>query len=128
MDMSKYAESKSNFIKAKDFVGKRLKVKIARVENVHYEASDRGPEKDVAALFFQGKDKGLLLNATNTQTLIDAYGPNSDDWTAHEIGLSTVSYESKGMGYGWLVKPLDIEEPEYEDIDSGAPEGLPAEW
>lgn len=114
-DMTKYATSESNYLKAKDFIGKNLKVKIAGVEIVHFEASDTKPERDLPALKFVGKEKGLVLNTTNTQALCTAYGPDSDSWAGHEVGLSVKSYEEKGFGHGWIVTPLDVKEPEFDD-------------
>lgn len=116
-DRSKYAESKSNFLKAKDFVGKRVKVTIDSTEEIHYDASENGPERDLLALKFKGKEKKLLLNATNTQILCDAYGPDDDTWIGHEIGLSVADYQSKGFGFGWVIEPLDVEKPEYVEDD-----------
>ena len=105
MDMSKYAESDSKDLKAKNFIGKNLKVKISGVEIVHYDAKEGQDASDKPRLNFEGKEKGLVLNATNTQTLVQAYGTDSDDWIGHEIGLSTKDYTDKGYGHGWLVTP-----------------------
>jgi len=37
---------------------------------------------------FKGKDKGVVLNATNTGLLINAYGTESGGWIGKEIGLT----------------------------------------
>jgi|TARA_R100000501_G_C2531965_1_gene54486 hypothetical protein len=115
MDMTKYSATESKDLKAADFIGKNLKVTIESTSEVHFDATDDKPAQDRAKLHFVGKDKGLVLNPTNTKILIDSYGPNSDDWAGHEIGLSTVDYTDKGFGHGWLVKPLDVAEPDFED-------------
>lgn len=115
MDMKQYAQSESAYLKAKEFVGKNLKVTIAKVEIVHFEANESKPERDLPALRFEGKDKGLVLNSTNTQALCEAYGGDSDQWIGREIGLSVKDYGDKGFPPGWVVKPLGIPEPEFED-------------
>ena len=113
--MSKFGESKSLDLKAAEFVGKNLKVRIESVTIVHFDASDTQPAQDKPRLTFQGKEKGLVLNTTNTQTLIKAYGAESGAWIGHEIGLTVKDYSDKGFGHGWIVTPLDVKGPEFED-------------
>ena len=113
--MTQYGESESLDLKAKDFVGQNLKAKIAGVEMVHFVANGDQPAQDKPRLKFEGKDKGLVLNVTNVKTLIQAYGPDSDSWAGHEVGLSVQDYSDKGFPPGWVVKALDVEEPEFND-------------
>lgn len=110
MDMSQYKnEGNSDDLKAKDFIGKSLKLVIDRVESVTYPANEGQPEQTKAVLYFVGKDKRLVMNGTNTGALCVAYGNDSDDWIGKEIGLTTVDYTSKGFGHGWAVQALDQE-------------------
>lgn len=111
MDMTQYAATESNDLKAVDFIGKNLKVKISQVEIRNYPANEKQPASVKGVLHFQGKEKTLVLNKTNTKILINAYGKDSVDWVGREIGLSTHETE---MGTGWVVKPLDVAEPEFE--------------
>jgi hypothetical protein len=106
--MTKYAESNSKDLKAAEFVGKNLKVKIASVTIQHFDATDQQAAQEKPRLTFVGKEKGLILNSTNTQTLVKAYGANSDAWIGHEVGLTTKDYSDKGFGPGWIVTPLDV--------------------
>ena len=115
MDMSKYAQSESKDLKAADFVGKNLKVVISNVEIRHYDASDKQPASDKPVLSFVGKEKGLVLNASNTKTLCNAYGDDSDGWINHEIGLTVEDYSSKGFPPGWVVTPLDAAPADFDD-------------
>lgn len=113
-DMTQYASAESNDLKAADFVGKNLKVKISSVEIRNYPAREGQPAAEKGALHFEGKEKTLVLNKTNTKILINAYGKDSESWAGHEVGLSTQETEK---GTGWVVTPLDIEAPEYaEDV------------
>lgn len=112
MDMSKYAASESNDLKAIDFKGKNLKLTIESVEERHYEARNGNPAQDKAALHFVGKEKTLVLNKTNTKLLITAYGADSDGWIGKEIGLSTHETE---LGEGWVVTPLGVQPPDFDD-------------
>ena len=113
--MSKYATSDSKDMKAADFIGKNIKAVISGVEIREYPAKEDQPASSKPALSFEGKEKQLVLNATNTKTLCTAYGNDSDGWAGHEVGLTTVDYTDKGFGHGWVVKPLDVEEPDFDD-------------
>lgn len=115
MDMTKYSQSDSNDLKAVDFIGKNLKVQISGVTIRNFEARNDQPANSKPCLSFAGKEKTLVLNATNTKALCDAYGADSDGWIGHEIGLTVKDYTDKGFGHGWVVTPLDIEPPDFED-------------
>jgi hypothetical protein len=110
MDMKGFIkEGNTNDLKAKDFIGKSMKLTIDRVEVVHYEASEKEPANSKPALYFVGKEKRLILNSVNTETLCNAYGANSEGWTGKEIALTTKDYTSKGFGHGWIVTPLQMD-------------------
>lgn len=109
VDATRYTSSgNSDDLKAKDFVGKNMKLTIHHVEEVTYDGDD-GKKDEKLALHFAGKEKRLILNATNTGTLVEAYGSETDQWTGKEIALSTKDYTDKGFGHGWIVQPLDVE-------------------
>ena len=83
MDMSKFAQSDSKDLKAADFIGKNLKVVISGVEIRNYPADGDKPANSKPVLSFVGKEKGLVLNATNTKILCKAYGNDDDGWHEH---------------------------------------------
>lgn len=115
-DMTQFATGEGKDLKAKDFVGKNLKVKIAKVEIRQYPEQDDQPAHSKPALHFEGKEKTLVLNPTNTKTLLTAYGTDSDQWVGHTVGLSVKDYTDKGFGHGWVVTPLDVKVPEFEEV------------
>ena len=86
LDMTKYSQSDSKDLKAAEFVGANLRVRVSGVEIRNYEAKNDQPANSKPALSFEGKEKQLVLNATNTKILCDAYGNDSDGWVGHEIG------------------------------------------
>jgi hypothetical protein len=47
-------------------------------------------------LYFHGRDKGLVLNATNCRTIEDAYGTESDDWPGKSIELFSTETDFQG--------------------------------
>lgn len=115
VDMTKYSQGDSNDLKASDFIGKNLKVTISKVEIRNFEASEKMAANSKPALHFEGKEKTLVLNATNTKTLCEAYGGDSEGWIGKQVGLTVADYTSKGFGHGWIVTPLDVEPPEFSD-------------
>ena len=113
--MTKYSQSDSKDLKAAEFIGKNLKVVISDVTIRNFEATEKFPANSKPSLSFEGKDKQLVLNPTNTKVLCRAYGDDSDKWLNHEIGLSVADYTDKGFGHGWVVTPLDVEPDEFDD-------------
>ena len=107
-DMSKYAGSESADLKAVDFLGKHLKVVISAVEIREYPVRDDKPANKKPVLSFEGKDKALVLNATNTKILCGAYGKDDSGWIGHEIGLSTQEYENYQPGWGICANMWDV--------------------
>ncbi len=112
MDMSKFSGSESKHLKASEMLGANLKVVISDIEIIDFPATDTQAANSKAALHFQGKEKILVLNATNNKILCAAYGSDSEDWKGHEIGLSTAEYDN--FAPGWVVRALDIKEPEFD--------------
>lgn len=71
----------STYLKAADLQKREVTVAIDRVamEDIG------GDHKPV--LYFQGKEKGLVLNKTNSMNIAAAYGPETDMWTGHKVTL-----------------------------------------
>ena len=95
-------------LKAKDFVGKNLKLVIREVDTVVYNEGEPN-EQAKTVLYFEGKEKRVVLNATNNETLCNAYGADDDGWGGKEIGLTTKDYSDKGFDPGWIVQALEVE-------------------
>lgn len=115
MDMSQYTSSEGSDLKAKDFIGKNIKVRISDVSIRDYPETEDNPASSKPVLSFEGKEKVLVLNATNTKILCDGYGADSESWKGREIGLTVADYTDKGFGHGWVVTPLDLPPPTFED-------------
>ncbi len=73
----------SKFIKAADLKGQDVTVTIARfaMESV----DDDGELKPV--LYFQGHQRGLVLNKTNALAITDLYETETDAWSGQAITL-----------------------------------------
>lgn len=77
------------YLKAEDLRGRDATVYIASAEVVKM---DEGMK---VCIYFQGKEKGLLLNKTNSTTISSLYGPQTDGWIGKPItiGMSWVDFQ-----------------------------------
>jgi hypothetical protein len=83
-------EFPSKYLKADDLGGREVKVVMAHVERESI-GQDKKP-----VLYFKGKEKGLVLNKTNSITIGDAYGDDTDDWFGQEVILFSVMVDFQG--------------------------------
>ena len=71
----------SKYIKAHDLQGKAHTVTMQEIV-MEKIGNDEKP-----VLYFRGKQKGFVLNRTNANTIADAYGDETDDWTGNQITI-----------------------------------------
>ena len=83
-------EFPSKYLKATDLQGRDVKVTMANVEREKL-GDDMKP-----VLYFKGKEKGVVLNKTNANTIGDAYGDDTDNWFGQEIILFSVMTDFQG--------------------------------
>jgi hypothetical protein len=84
----------SKYLSVPDLKGGTLRVKIGKVEPADLREKD-GTTKKKLVLFFNGRDKGLVLNKTNALVLADAFGKNLDDWVDQRLDIYS---EMTGLG------------------------------
>ncbi len=95
----------SKFLKAADLNGNPVKVIIERVEL--QDVVGQGKEQDYKpVLFFQGRQKGHVLNKTNGRTIVDAYG-DTEAWPGKELEL----YPDRTSFQGKMVDCIRIRIP-----------------
>jgi arabinogalactan endo-1,4-beta-galactosidase len=80
----------SKYLKASDLQGREVKVIMQHVE-MEKLGDDMKP-----VLYFKGKEKGVCLNKTNSNTIADAYGDDTDDWADQELILFSVMVDFQG--------------------------------
>jgi hypothetical protein len=80
----------SDYLKAADLDGRNVRVLMDRVEM----GDIGGDHKPI--LYFQGKEKGLILNKTNSRNISAAYGEDTDDWFGKEIVLFEAMVDFQG--------------------------------
>ena len=102
MKVSKLFPSK--FIRADDLDGHEVECTIGdvRVDDVAGDGSDRKP-----ILFFEGKEKGLVMNKTNSMVIASSYGDDTDAWR----GKPVVLYPTQTQFQGKLVPCIRVRIP-----------------
>ena len=80
----------SNFLKAADLQNREIPVTIDRVD-METIGQDHKP-----VLYFQGKQKGIVLNKTNAMNIAAAYGSDTDGWTGEQVVLFSVWTDFQG--------------------------------
>jgi len=78
------------FVKAADLGGQDRTVAVASVV-----MEDLGGEHK-PAVYFQGTDKGLVLNKTNAATITALYGSDTDAWIGKTITLYPTETDYQG--------------------------------
>lgn len=74
------------YIYAFDLNGKDAVVTIARVEAGTLTAAG-GKKSKKPVVYFEGKEKGLALNATNAKTIAALYSPYVEKWIGKKVTL-----------------------------------------
>ena len=110
----------SPYLKASDLQGRRVPVKILRVE-----MQELGDELK-PVVYFEGKAKGLVLNKTNANTISAAYGDEMEDWEGRETVLyeTEVEYQGRRMpGIRCIVQSQ--RKPQTPPADVGPDDEIP---
>lgn len=94
----------SNYLKASDLQGREAVVTIDRVE---FEAVGREREMK-AVVYFQGKQKGIVLNKTNAKKIIEIAGSSlTEEWHGTAITLYPTETEFGGETVDCIrIKPV----------------------
>lgn len=105
----------SKHLKAADLQGREVRVTIARVEREKL-GDDMKP-----VVYFNGKEKGVVLNKGNTTTLVDAYGKYSNDWFGQDVILLSVwtDYQGKPVQGIRMRVPSARDNKKADPISSG---------
>lgn len=95
----------SKWLKADDIPdGRKVRVTIKKV--IVETISD----EDKPVMYFQGKEKGVVLNKTNAGRLAVAYGDDTDDWVGQECLLFSEQVSFQGR----MVPAIRVEIPRKE--------------
>lgn len=101
----------SRYIKSADLQGKRVPVTIDRVE---FESVVKD-EADKPVLYFRGKERGMVLNKTNSDRLCAAFGWDTANWSGQEIHLYTEKVQFAGNMVDGLRVAVPLPEADPDD-------------
>ncbi len=113
-------EFPSKYLKADDLMGREVRVTIARVER------EKMGDDFKPVVYFNGKEKGVVLNKTNSFTLANAYGDETTDWFGNDCILFSVMTEYGGKTAPAIrVRiPTARDNPKQRDPISTAPQRM----
>ena len=84
-------EFSGTYLKAIDLHGKKVRVNIKTVRREEVGQGEDRAYKPV--VYFEGKEKGLVLNKTNATTIADTLGDDTDDWPGRQIVLFSMKVQ-----------------------------------
>ena len=91
----------SKYLKASDLQGRDVTVKMGRVEQ------EKIGDDQKLILYFQGKERGMVLNRTNANAIADVYGGETNDW----YGQTIILFEQMVDFQGKRVPGLRVRAP-----------------
>jgi hypothetical protein len=74
----------SNYLKAADLQGREVPVVVS-----HVTMEKVGNDQKMVA-YFQGKQKGVIINKTNAMNIAAAFGPVTEGWAGKQVVLFSV--------------------------------------
>jgi hypothetical protein len=97
-----YKTTFGSYLKQEDLQGKAIKVVIESVDLEEIKDQDTGKTEKKLVMHFQGKDKTLIVNKTNCETLEQITGTDDyDAWGGWQVVLfsdPTVKFGGKTVG------------------------------
>ena len=83
----------SKYLKASDIPEEGQTVVIVRINQ-----EEIGKDKEIRpVLYFEGEDKGIILNKTNATNISKLYGYETDDWSGKKVVLGVAWVDFQGQ-------------------------------
>lgn len=97
----------SKYLKASDLGTNQPVVKILAVK---VEILGQGEDQDEKpVIHFESKEKALVCNKTNWNTLIELFGNETDEWIGKRIKILSTEVAFKGkMGMAIRISPMNV--------------------
>lgn len=95
----------SDYLKAADLQGRSVPVRMS-----HVDMEDIGGDVK-PVLRFEGKEKGLVLNKTNSSNIALLYGDETENWRGREIVLFETWVDFRGK----TVQAIRVRAPQPKD-------------
>jgi hypothetical protein len=111
---------RSKFLKSSDLQGRQVEAEIESV----VEEEVGNPVEIKPVVYFRGKQRGLVLNATNGFVLQGAFGDDTSDWTGKPVVIfvEPVMFQGKKVD-GLRLRPaaLAVPSPVPEELSDDIP-------
>lgn len=109
-------KKESAWLAAEDIGARDVTVTIEAVEKYTGAEFEGGRKENVGALKFQGKEKRLILNATNRRALVRLYGMETKDWIGRPVTLYVArlkrTFGEREFGLRIRTEPAKIQREE----------------
>jgi hypothetical protein len=114
----------SKYLRAADIPdGQFVPVTISHVELEDVSGGDNeGSGEHKPVIYFQGKNKGMVLNKTNAGALSAAFGDDTDDWAGKSVRL----FQTETLFQGQMVPCLRIKVSKNKPVQQAKPAAPPA--
>lgn len=106
----------SNYLKAGDLQGADVPVTISNA------VMEKLGDDTKLVIYFQGKEKGMVLNKTNANTIGDMYGDDTDHWLGKQITLYAAWVDYQGR----QVQGIRVKPQQGQPAPAPAPQDAPA--
>lgn len=98
------------YLKAEDLGKAQPELTIESVEVETF--GEEKPSEHKLALYFKGREKGIISNKTNTKRIVEKFGADTDNWAGKKI---RASQNHTPLGVGFTLTPIDPEEKDFDD-------------
>jgi hypothetical protein len=78
----------SKFLSAADVGDKKIRTRIAKIRKEMLQQQS-GQPRGKLVIYFTTLEKGMVLNATNKNLLVEKLGKNPADWIGTDVGILT---------------------------------------
>ena len=102
------------YLKASDLKNQDATVTISGV--VLEDVGSEGKKEEKAVVYFQGKDRGLVLNKTNSGVISDLYGDETDNWVGKMITMFPTQTDFAGKSVECIRIRINAPQPPTDDI------------
>src|SRR5262245_8484730 len=112
---------KSRFVRASDLQGRSVEVTIERAVPEVLKGGSKGEQTKIV-VYFVGRQKALVCNLVNFDSIVEATGADdSDQWAGHKIEL----YPTNTAMGGNVVPCIRVRTPKQASLRVPAPAELP---
>lgn len=95
-------EFPSKYLKSSDLNGKEP---VLKINSVTKEEVGKEKQKKMV-IYFAGKQKGMVLNKTNSEKMAYKFGDDTDDWAGQSVQLYTELVQFQGQKHeGLRLRP-----------------------